>query len=382
MLSGMATPIRAKRANAVASCVRLPIASIAFSSRATGLAPSDSSRPSSMKLANRSPILRESWSFASLAAASIRPRSLSCVSSCILSSTPIDDLSDGNSVCFSQAPLTWTKRSSCARTVGSNADRSMPETEEAVPMVCADAAWSSAPRSASAVMEDAIFIGGVLLAAGKPHVGIDAEAQALDERSSADCDSSQPPGQVQRTLRQAVETWGQTTMPLPREVCNRVRRSDLLVQRQCQEFGELVLGAHLREDRCSPVELAGEAVGLDLRQLLGHQLPDEIARDLAAVVEHALRAADPLPDLRAADLGRRRVFHEVVDRHAAVAREPCAEVVDAHADVHAQARFGDRRLGPEVEQVGGLDRDLGLLLVELVGPCLLYTSPSPRDRTR
>ena len=40
------------------------------------------------------------------------------------------------------------------------------------------------------------------------------------------------------------------------------------------------------------------------------------------IVEYALRVADPLPDLRARDLGGGRIFHQVVDRHAAVAAQP------------------------------------------------------------
>ena len=41
--------------------------------------------------------------------------------------------------------------------------------------------------------------------------------------------------------------------------------------------------------------------------------------------------------------------------------------MDAHVDVHAQAGFGDRRLGLEIQQIGRDDVDFGLLLVELVG---------------
>src|SRR6187399_2821493 len=45
--------------------------------------------------------------------------------------------------------------------------------------------------------------------------------------------------------------------------------SDLLVERQRQELGELVARAHVGEDLGGPVELADEAARLDLRQLLG-----------------------------------------------------------------------------------------------------------------
>ena len=57
----------------------------------------------------------------------------------------------------------------------------------------------------------------------------------------------------------------------------------------------------------------------------------------------ALRAVpDPLPQLRARDLGRGRVFHEVVDRRRAGAGEPRLEVAQADVDVEPHARLGDR----------------------------------------
>ena len=49
----------------------------------------------------------------------------------------------------------------------------------------------------------------------------------------------------------------------------------------------------------------------------------------------------PLPDLRPADFGRRRVFHQVVDRHAP-GREPCFKILNADADVVAKPGFGAR----------------------------------------
>ena len=58
--------------------------------------------------------------------------------------------------------------------------------------------------------------------------------------------------------------------------------------------------------------------------------------DLASVVEHAVRRAHPLPDLRARDLGGGGVLHQVEDRHGALAREPGADVLDRHVDVEPQ----------------------------------------------
>jgi len=102
-------------------------------------------------------------------------------------------------------------------------------------------------------------------------------------------------------------------------------------------------------------------------KLLREDFPEELDGDFPPVVEHALGRADPLPDLRARDLGGRRVLHQVEHRHAAVAREPGAEVLDADRDVVAQPRLGDRLLRPEVEQVLRRDGDLRALPAVLVG---------------
>ena len=53
----------------------------------------------------------------------------------------------------------------------------------------------------------------------------------------------------------------------------------------------------------------------------------------------------PLPQLRAADLGGRRILHEVIERHAAIAAEPGLEVLHADPDAAAHALLGDRSLG-------------------------------------
>ena len=67
--------------------------------------------------------------------------------------------------------------------------------------------------------------------------------------------------------------------------------------------------------------------------------------------------AQPLPDLRARDLGRRGVLHQVVDRSRADAVQPRRDVADADGDVLAHARLGDRAgRRTDVEQRGGVRR--------------------------
>ncbi|KAF1858516.1 hypothetical protein Lal_00015033 [Lupinus albus] len=147
------------------------------------------------------------------------------------------------------------------------------------------------------------------------------------------------------------------------------RDLDFFVQRQGQEFGEFFRRRHLLEDLRGTI--IGRAVAVRrgrfcVGQFLRDHLADHLGRDLAAIFQHALRRADPLPHLRAADLGRGRVFHQVVDRHAAISGQPGTQVVDAHVDVVAQARFRDRSLRTEVQQVLGRHVDVRALLVDLV----------------
>lgn len=55
---------------------------------------------------------------------------------------------------------------------------------------------------------------------------------------------------------------------------------------------------------------------------------------------HGLRTVlDPLPELHTGDLSRRGVLHEVVDRDAAIARDPSGAVRECAA-VSAAARIG------------------------------------------
>ena len=69
-------------------------------------------------------------------------------------------------------------------------------------------------------------------------------------------------------------------------------RSELLVQRQRQELGERFLRAHLRRrSRAARSNLPSKPPALIFGQLLGHQRTHHVGGDLAAVVEHALRAS-------------------------------------------------------------------------------------------
>src|SRR5574343_491125 len=108
--------------------------------------------------------------------------------------------------------------------------------------------------------------------------------------------------------------------------------------------------------------------GFHLGQFFGDHRAHHFNGDLAAVVEDAFRRNHPLPHLRAGDLGRGRIFHQVVDRHAAVAGQPAAEVVNTDVDVVAQAGFGDRGGRAEVEPLLGAELAFNLLfeLVRLV----------------
>ncbi len=78
---------------------------------------------------------------------------------------------------------------------------------------------------------------------------------------------------------------------------------------------------------------------------------------------------DPLPDLRARDLGGRGVLHQVVDRRGADALEPGRDVADPDGDVRAHARLGDlaRRRG-DVQRSAASRGHVLAQAFELVGP--------------
>ena len=60
-----------------------------------------------------------------------------------------------------------------------------------------------------------------------------------------------------------------------------------------------------------------------------------------AVVERRFEL-QPLPQLGAADFGRRRVLHQIVERHRAAPAEPGGDILDGDADILARAGFGAR----------------------------------------
>src|SRR5439155_22857789 len=67
----------------------------------------------------------------------------------------------------------------------------------------------------------------------------------------------------------------------------------------------------------------------------------------------------PQPQLRAADLGRRGILHEVVDGRRAVPAQPAVEVGQGDGDVRADAGLADRPAWDrEVEQLFGRDLQL------------------------
>src|SRR5690606_2372760 len=88
----------------------------------------------------------------------------------------------------------------------------------------------------------------------------------------------------------------------------------------------------------------------DFFKFLGEHLVEEIEGDLATVLEDALWIANPLPNLCAGDLGGGGVLHEVVERDASVATQPGFHVLDADADVCAQAGFRYRAFG-DLQQI-------------------------------
>ena len=160
--------------------------------------------------------------------------------------------------------------------------------------------------------------------------------------------------------------YGDTSKLLPRhprltfeEACDRIACS---TSRSCSYAGSVRNSTNVSLSTSSREDLRGLVVTslaersaeqlADLLHLLGDHRGDHRLRDLASVVEHALRRADPLPHLRARDLRGGRVFHEIEDRHGALPREPRADVLDRDVDVEAQALLGDRRLGLELHEVG------------------------------
>src|SRR5438093_8488009 len=94
---------------------------------------------------------------------------------------------------------------------------------------------------------------------------------------------------------------------------------EMFIRHHREEFGKIGTRHELLE------QARGETLGWDqlmddlLNQALGHH----------TTIRQSCPMMHPLPHLRARDLRGCRVFHEVVDRHAARAAEPTLEVLDA-----------------------------------------------------
>src|ERR1700690_526581 len=118
---------------------------------------------------------------------------------------------------------------------------------------------------------------------------------------------------------------------------------DQLIGRQGQDLVERIAERHVREERdrlleAAAVERLGADLALDPLHLALERFAEQGGRRLAAVVELGLEM-QPLPDLSARDLRRRRVLHEVVDRDGAAAPKPRLDILHADPDILAQALF-------------------------------------------
>jgi hypothetical protein len=107
--------------------------------------------------------------------------------------------------------------------------------------------------------------------------------------------------------------------------------------------------------------LVAELLGLLVQELERVVLGDLLALGGLDVV------ARPLPQLAARDLGRRGVFHQVVDGDAADAADPGFHVAESDVEVLADSLFGDLTGDVHVEQVVGGDVHVFAAHVHLVG---------------
>ncbi len=76
--------------------------------------------------------------------------------------------------------------------------------------------------------------------------------------------------------------------------------------------------------------------------------------------------AAPLPQLGTGDFCRGGVFHQMIDRHTAVAGQPGSQILDGHADVAAHAGFGDAA-GGTGDQICSADRHVLTQSMQLIG---------------
>ncbi|CAM3894197.1 hypothetical protein ALPO108162_11555 [Alicyclobacillus pomorum] len=103
----------------------------------------------------------------------------------------------------------------------------------------------------------------------------------------------------------------------------------------------------------------------NLGQFISQQFLHEGEGHLAAVVEYAVRMADPLPHLRARDFCRCGVLHEIENRYRAYAAQPGLNVLNRDADVVAQAMLADAPFW-HLKQVRRRDVNVFALAVDLV----------------
>src|SRR5579862_2395453 len=131
---------------------------------------------------------------------------------------------------------------------------------------------------------------------------------------------------LSRHWRRSSSTVGRVLVTLMGRLIRWWALAEQLVGRQRQEFIEGLALAHLLEQ----ARRGREHAALDARRAdllvdaveLGHHQAVEALDGDRLAVRGARTVARPLPQLRAADLRRGRVLHEVIERHAAVAAQP------------------------------------------------------------
>ena len=117
------------------------------------------------------------------------------------------------------------------------------------------------------------------------------------------------------------------------------RVSRAIRRREGQEFLELVRRDHLAEQPRGLARYSGRRSRRPTSS--SNSSSNSVAREAPAVVQRRFEP-QPLPQLRAANLGGRGVFHQIVERHRALPAEPGGEILDADADILAGAGFGSR----------------------------------------
>src|SRR5207302_1058181 len=87
------------------------------------------------------------------------------------------------------------------------------------------------------------------------------------------------------------------------------------------------------------------ALRSDALEFLANKTSGKSKVNTAAIIEYAARMMYPLPNLGARNFRRSRILHQVVKRHAAEPAEPGFDILNGHADIQAQAAFGNRARG-------------------------------------